>query len=57
MQFLSQFAFLYTEKRITYEELFDLYKDCRRKMIPDYRWEEEVVNFLRRKRSSKNVKI
>jgi N-acetylglutamate synthase-like GNAT family acetyltransferase len=42
-RFLNEFGFLYTEKRVSYEELFEMYKSCRRRNVPEYRWKQEVL--------------
>jgi len=55
VDFLNQFSCLYTEKRLSYEELFDLYYEIRVRRLPQYRWLEHVQDYLRKKRIQHSI--
>jgi len=48
VEFLNEFSCLYTAKRLTYEELFDIYYDIRVRRLPQYKWLEHVQDYLMR---------
>lgn len=55
-RFLLRFSYLYSEKYIDYDELFDLYNKIRIKQIPEYRWEDLAKELMKKKQLAKTIR-